>query len=185
MVHRLWKLSLLAAFVATQAFSQGNETTATKDDWEEINFEVGSATLSDGYPSLLRLADLLRRNPTYRVRLVGHGDYRTSARAEEKLTPRIRRFAAAMGVAYERIMISDMRVRWASCTPKSNLNFNWRIVKAPDFVIDYLIVHELAHLLESNHTAQFWNTVAVQVPRYALAKAWLRENGAALEEDLG
>ena len=107
------------------------------------------------------------------------------ARAEEKLTPRIRRFAAAMGVAYERIMISDMRVRWASCTPKSNLNFNWRIVKAPDFVIDYLIVHELAHLLESNHTAQFWNTVAVQVPRYALAKAWLRENGAALEEDLG
>lgn len=85
MVHRLWKLSLLAAFVATQAFSQGNETTATKDDWEEINFEVGSATLSDGYPSLLRLADLLRRNPTYRVRLVGHGDYRGSARTEEKL----------------------------------------------------------------------------------------------------
>lgn len=107
------------------------------------------------------------------------------ARAEEKLTPRIRHFAAAMGVAYERIMISDLRVRWASCTPKNNLNFNWRIVKAPVFVIDYLIVHELAHLLEPNHTALFWNTVAVQLPRYALAKEWLREHGATLEEDLG
>lgn len=107
-----------------------------------------------------------------------------TARAEEKLTPKIRHFAAAMGVAYERIMISDLRVRWASCTPKNNLNFNWRIVKAPVFVIDYLIVHELAHLIESNHTAQFWNIIAVQVPRYTVAREWLREHGASLEEDL-
>lgn len=106
------------------------------------------------------------------------------ARGQEKLTPRIGRFAAAMGVAYDRIMISDLKVRWASCTPKNNLNFNWRIVKAPAFVIDYLIVHELAHLLEPNHTERFWTIVAVQIPRYAAAKDWLREQGAALEEDL-
>jgi len=90
-----------------------------------------------------------------------------------------------MGVAYERIMISDLRMRWASCTPKNNLNFNWRIVKAPVFVIDYLIVHELAHLLEPNHTEGFWNIIAVQVPHYILAKDWLREYGATLEEDMG
>lgn len=107
-----------------------------------------------------------------------------TARAQEKLTSKIRQFAAAMGVTYERIMISDLRVRWASCTPKNNLNFNWRIIKAPIFVIDYLIVHELAHLLEPNHTAQFWNIIAVQIPRYTLAKEWLREHGASLEEDL-
>ncbi|MFZ2362560.1 MAG: SprT family zinc-dependent metalloprotease [Anaerolineae bacterium] len=107
-----------------------------------------------------------------------------TARAEEKLTPKIRHFAAAMGVAYERIMISDLRVRWASCTPKNNLNFNWRIVKAPAFVIDYLIVHELAHLLEPNHSERFWNIIAVQIPRYMLAREWLREHGASLEEDL-
>lgn len=106
------------------------------------------------------------------------------ARAEEKLTPKIRQFAAAMGVAYERIMISDLRMRWASCTPKNNLNFNWRIVKAPAFVIDYLIVHELAHLLEPNHSERFWNIIAVQIPRYMLAREWLREHGASLEEDL-
>jgi predicted metal-dependent hydrolase len=107
------------------------------------------------------------------------------ARAQEKLTPKIRFYAAALGVVYDRILISDLKVRWASCTPKNNLNFNWRIIKAPIFVIDYLIVHELAHLLEPNHTASFWNIVAVQLPRYSLAKDWLREHGAALEEDLG
>lgn len=106
------------------------------------------------------------------------------ARAREKLTPRIGHFASAMGVEYERIMISDLKVRWASCTPKNNLNFNWRIIKAPVYVIDYLIVHELAHLIEPNHSKSFWNIVAVQIPRYAAAKEWLREHGALLEEDL-
>lgn len=105
-------------------------------------------------------------------------------RAREKLTPRIRHFADSMGVDYHRILISDLRVRWASCTPKNNLNFNWRIIKAPTFVIDYLIVHELAHLREANHTPEFWNVIAVQVPRYVLAKAWLQENGSMLEEEL-
>jgi predicted metal-dependent hydrolase len=105
------------------------------------------------------------------------------ARAEERLLPRIERFAIAMGVQYERLMVSDLKVRWASCTPKNNLNFNWRIIKAPIFVVDYLIVHELAHLLEPNHTPEFWNIIAVQLPRYQVARDWLREHGATLEED--
>jgi predicted metal-dependent hydrolase len=105
-------------------------------------------------------------------------------RAREKLTPRIRSFAESMGVAHHRILVSDLKYRWASCTPKGNLNFNWRIIKAPMFVTDYLIVHELAHLLEPNHSPQFWNVVAVQAPRYEVARAWLREHGAELEEDL-
>ena len=104
-------------------------------------------------------------------------------RAQEKLPPKARQFARALGVSFNRILISDLKVRWASCTPKSNLNFNWRIMKAPIFVIDYLTVHELAHLLEPNHTPAFWNIVAVQVPRYEQAKEWLRENGGLLEED--
>lgn len=106
------------------------------------------------------------------------------ARAEERLPPRIAFFAAAMGVQYARLLISDLKYRWASCTPKNNLNFNWRIIKAPDFVIDYLIVHELAHLLEPNHTPDFWNIVAVQLPHYQRARDWLRTNGATLEEDI-
>lgn len=104
-------------------------------------------------------------------------------RAREKLTPKIRSFAEALGVTYNQILISDLKYRWASCTPKSNLNFNWRIIKAPMFVVDYLIVHELAHLLEPNHSPAFWNVVAVQVPRYERAKDWLRQQGNVLEED--
>jgi predicted metal-dependent hydrolase len=104
-------------------------------------------------------------------------------RAEEKLLPRIRRFAESMGVAYNRLLISDLKYRWASCTPKNNLNFNWRIVKAPLYVIDYLIVHELAHLLEPNHSPKFWNIIAVQVPDYEKPKRWLKDYGYRLEED--
>lgn len=105
------------------------------------------------------------------------------ARAREKLTPRIRSFAESMGVAHNQILVSDLKYRWASCTPKGNLNFNWRIIKAPTFVIDYLIVHELAHLLEPNHGPAFWNIVAVQVPKFQVAKDWLREYGMLLEEE--
>lgn len=106
-----------------------------------------------------------------------------TARAEDRLLPRIAQYAAALGVQYERLLISDLKYRWASCTPKNNLNFNWRIIKAPIFVIDYLIVHELAHLLEPNHTPDFWNIIAVQLPHYQRARDWLRTFGARLEED--
>jgi predicted metal-dependent hydrolase len=105
-------------------------------------------------------------------------------RARQKLPAKVDAFAKALGVTYGRVLISDLKVRWGSCTPKNNLNFNWRIIKAPTFVIDYVIVHELAHLLEPNHTPRFWNIVSVQVPRYEEAKAWLRENGRVLEEEM-
>jgi len=104
-------------------------------------------------------------------------------RATKRLSVSARYFAAAMGVTFNRVLISDLKVRWGSCTPAGNVNFNWRIMKAPAFVIDYLVVHELAHLLESNHTPRFWNLVAVQVARCATAKEWLREHGDLLEVD--
>ena len=104
-------------------------------------------------------------------------------RAQEKFLPRIRHFAEVMGVAYNRLLISDLKYRWASCTPKNNLNFNWRIIKGPMYVVDYLIVHELAHLLEPNHTQKFWNIIAVQIPDYEKPKKWLKDFGHRLEED--
>ena len=85
MISRLWKQVLLTTGLALFAFSQGLDNTATKEDWEEINFERGSAILSDGYPSLLRLAELLKRHPGYKVRLEGHGDDGGTDRYNEKL----------------------------------------------------------------------------------------------------
>jgi predicted metal-dependent hydrolase len=104
-------------------------------------------------------------------------------RASDKIIPKVEYFSRNLGVKYNHIFISGLKYRWGSCTAKNNLNFNWRIIKAPAFVIDYIIVHELAHLIESNHGEEFWNIIAVQVPRYKRAKEWLKQNGQILEED--
>jgi predicted metal-dependent hydrolase len=98
-------------------------------------------------------------------------------KAKEKITPAVEQFARQIGVEYKAILISDLKYRWGSCTLKGNLNFNWRLIKAPTYVINYVVVHELAHLIELNHSERFWNIVRVQLPNYLEAKEWLRENG--------
>ncbi len=106
------------------------------------------------------------------------------ARAKENILPRVTQRAQQLGVEYRRAKIVDNRYRWGSCTVKDNVNFNWRLIKAPMFVIDYVIVHELAHLIEANHTPRFWNIVRAQVPRIEKARSWLGENGQVLEEEI-
>lgn len=106
------------------------------------------------------------------------------ARAHEKILPRVSRFAKSLGVEFKRARIVDNKYRWGSCTVKDNVNFNWRLIKAPVFVIDYVIAHELGHLIEANHTAQFWSVVRAQVPKVEQARAWLREHGQVLEEEV-
>jgi predicted metal-dependent hydrolase len=103
--------------------------------------------------------------------------------AEEKLIPKVKQHANNLGVHCNKIKVLDLKVRWGSCTPKDNINFNWRLIKAPVYVIDYIIVHELTHLLESNHTPDFWNIVSVQLPHYDKAKEWLKDNGNLLETE--
>jgi predicted metal-dependent hydrolase len=103
--------------------------------------------------------------------------------AEEKIIPKVRFHAKNLGVHFNAIKILDLKYRWGSCTPKDNINFNWRLIKAPIYVIDYIIVHELTHLLESNHTPEFWNIVSVQLPHYNKAKDWLKDNGHLLETE--
>lgn len=69
-----------------------------------------------------------------------------------------------LGVEFAAAKILDNRYRWGTCTVNKNLNFNWRLIKAPTFVIGYVIVHELAHLIESNRTPRFWNIVRANNP---------------------
>ncbi|MGE7687086.1 M48 family metallopeptidase [Peribacillus simplex] len=92
--------------------------------------------------------------------------------------------ARQLGVDVAKVKIVDNRYRWGSCTINNNVNLNWRLIKAPMFVIDYVIVHELAHLIESNHTPRFWNIVRSQIPTTDKAKRWLKENGQLLEQTL-
>ncbi len=106
------------------------------------------------------------------------------ARAKEKIAPRVTLHAHALGVDIAQIKIVNYRFRWGSCTVRNNVNLNWRLIKAPMFVIDYVIVHELAHLVEGNHTPRFWNIVRAQTPTMEKAKAWLKEHGQLLEQEI-
>lgn len=105
-------------------------------------------------------------------------------KAKEKIIPRVKIHARALGVHIAETKIVDNRFRWGSCTLKDNVHLNWRLIKAPMFVIDYVIVHELAHIIESNHTPRFWNIVRTQTPTMEKAKAWLKENGQLLEQKI-
>jgi predicted metal-dependent hydrolase len=105
-------------------------------------------------------------------------------RAKETILPRVTRYADALGVKVAEVSIVRNRYRWGSCTVKSNVSFNWRLIKAPMFVIDYVIVHELAHLMEGNHTPRFWNIVRANCPTAEKAKAWLKEHGQILEQEV-
>ena len=103
-------------------------------------------------------------------------------KAKEKIVPRVKHHASQLGVQVSGIKIVSNRYRWGSCTLNNNVNFNWRLIKAPMFVIDYVIVHELAHLIEANHTARFWNIVRAQVAMMDKARDWLKEHGQLLEQ---
>ena len=106
------------------------------------------------------------------------------ARAKERIIPRVTKQARELGVSFGKARIVDTRFRWGSCTVRDNINLNWRLIKAPIFVVDYVIAHELAHLLEPNHTPRFWNIVKTQVPSMDRARCWLREHGQILEEEI-
>ena len=105
-------------------------------------------------------------------------------RAKERILPKVESIAATLGVDFAGARIVDNRFRWGSCTVKDNVNLNWRLIKAPMFVIDYVIVHELAHLIEANHTPRFWNVVRTHAPTMEKARRWLRDHGQILEQDI-
>lgn len=92
--------------------------------------------------------------------------------------------AREMGVKFDRVFIRAQRTRWGSCSSRKNLSFNWRLVMAPPEVLDYLIVHELAHLIEPNHSVKFWLIVRSYCPRYEQHRAWLKENQEVLHNYL-
>lgn len=104
-------------------------------------------------------------------------------RSLTKIKPLAKKYAENLGVVYNECKVSEMKYRWASCTPKNNIIFNWRIIKAPQYVVEYLVAHELVHLIENNHTPQFWHILSIQVPNYQKSKDWLKVNGHLLEVD--
>ena len=100
--------------------------------------------------------------------------------AQEILPQKVAAWAQKMGVEYNNIVIKDQKTLWGSCSQKKNLNFSYRLIKMPLSIIDYLIVHELAHLVHFDHSPEFWACVAAYIPNYKEARKWLNTNRYAV-----
>ena len=98
-------------------------------------------------------------------------------KARQLIPERVKYYASVSRLEYNRISINNAKKRLGSCSSKGNLNFSWRIILAPLPVIDYVVCHELAHLVEKNHSRRFWNKVEEFFPNYKTCKKWLKENG--------
>ena len=104
--------------------------------------------------------------------------YRKEAR--RRITERAAYFAEKMGVDYGRIAIKAAKTRWGSCSAQGNLNFHWKLILMPPAILDYVVVHELAHRIEMNHSPRFWAQVERILPDYRERRRWLKENGGLI-----
>lgn len=100
--------------------------------------------------------------------------------AEKKIREKVIRYAKQVGVETGVIRIKEFKSRWGSCTPYGDLEFNWLIVLAPNRIVDYVVVHELCHLIHHDHSIQFWKEVERVMPDYRECKVWLKDNAHKL-----
>ena len=98
-------------------------------------------------------------------------------KARRILTERTEYYKQILNVDYTKIRIAEQKTRWGSCSGRGVISYNWRLILMPDMILDYVVVHELCHLIEMNHSKAFWNLVGTVLPDYQKRRAWLKENG--------
>lgn len=97
------------------------------------------------------------------------------------LTAKTDEYAKQIGVAYTKIRIGNQKTRWGSCSSRGTISYNWRLIMMPEAIMDYVVVHELCHLKEMNHSVRFWKLVASILPDYQECREWLKKNGNQYE----
>lgn len=102
------------------------------------------------------------------------------ARAARELPPELLALASVHGLTVARVTIRDQRSRWGSCSPKGHIALNFRLLLMPPDVREYVLIHELMHLKQANHSRRFWRLVEAAFPRFREAERWLRKHGPAL-----
>ncbi len=100
--------------------------------------------------------------------------------ARQQIEETVNSEAQRMRVRPSSIIIRDQKTRWGSCSNRGTLSFNWRLIMVPPTVLEYVVIHELAHMIEPNHSADFWSVVAQYYPAYKEARSWLRRNASLL-----
>jgi predicted metal-dependent hydrolase len=101
------------------------------------------------------------------------------AHAKKRLIDKTKRFAKVIGVNPNSITVKDYKSRWGSCSVQGDISYNWRIILAPHSIVDYVVVHELCHMLEHNHSSKYWKHVERYVPNWRECREWLKHNELA------
>jgi len=101
--------------------------------------------------------------------------------ARREISARCMYFSLKTGHFPVTIRITDAQQRWGSCTPKGGVNFSWRLIQAPPEMVDYVVVHELVHLIQPDHSKKFWDKVRKILPDYELRRRWLKDNVGLLK----
>lgn len=169
---RAWLASRLAAIPARTPFADGaaipflgeEVTIRHRPDWRGAVHRDGAELLVSGAPEHVarRVRDWLK------------------AQARRELAARSHTAAARVGKRVASVRISDPRSRWGSCSSRGGLAYSWRLILAPPVVVDYVVAHEVAHLIEHNHGKRFWALVGRLAADAEQGKAWLRRHGNAL-----
>tara|TARA_Y100001970_G_scaffold290625_1_gene425044 strand:- start:1560 stop:2246 length:687 start_codon:yes stop_codon:yes gene_type:complete len=179
--------------------SEGLRFAASQTDWiaEQLS-RIGSAVpFADGavFP-LLGKQVIIRRIDSFSAlprlvngKLIVGGRQETLPgrvrrwiryRAMDEIRPRVEEMEKKIGCRHAKISLRDTRSRWGSCSRVGNLNFSWRLVMAPEDILNYVVAHEVAHLRELNHSAPFWALVDTLCSDVGQARSWLKANGAGL-----
>jgi len=140
----------------------------------EVAALEGVATAVEAADGVLRI----RAAPHRPLRAVVEAWYR--ARADAVIAERLEAVNASLGYRYARVTIRDQKTRWGSCSARGNLAFSWRLVMAPIAIIDYVVAHELVHLVVLSHSPAFWARVAAIDPAHRAHRRWLRDHGPRL-----
>jgi predicted metal-dependent hydrolase len=123
---------------------------------------------------------LRQRSKLLAARRPAHVEAGLRAQAQRELPTRLLELAAQNGLMVARITIRDQRSRWGSCSPKGHIALNYRLMLMPADVRDYILVHELMHLRQADHSRRFWRHVEAAFPRFREAERWLRKHGSSL-----
>jgi predicted metal-dependent hydrolase len=158
------------------------ERTATQSDELSVLFK--------GEPlALITVSDTQVAFGAHSLRVAaGRADLRARLKdklwrlAKLELPPRVAELAAQHGLSVNRVSVRDQRSRWGSCSVRKQVSLNWRLIQVPDLVRDYIIVHELMHLREMNHSARFWKWVHEAFPQTPEAERWLKLHAIVLRQ---
>lgn len=143
-----------------------------------LNESIEGVKLKNGYllVSKPKSANTVNSESQLRHQLEGWFQAHALARICEK----VERYSVMLGVSPKSVKVRDYKTRWGSCTSSGVISFNWRIIIAPHQIVDYVVVHELCHMLEHNHSPKFWKHVKSVMPNYPEHRRWLKENSDKL-----